>query len=359
MASEVKLPSAGKGEFPLLQEKLSEVQDALDTATLGLSGKEHEEAALAAHIQAATMLAEMRQRSEIFERRARESDPDRQIYGPKMIRKVLDFCDALQSAAEQCEELEEALQPIRAQHAAAAAVAAAQERAEAERVAAAAREAAAERVAAQARMEEVARHEEAERARQRAAAIAAPLFGTPSASDAGIEADELGRRPLVKGLNFGSALDLLEQQGCDDPEGLAAALQALQVLCTNVIARPEEVTFRTIRLLNASFQQDVARRPGGVEALLAMGFEEKESLEEDAIFYVLEEPSLENDYEGWAAWYDAVKSYRDELLTRMEARGVRAVPAASKGTGWNEATPPPPLNSPDVLTLHGQRGGGI
>ena len=127
------------------------------------------------------------------------------------------------------------------------------------------------------------------------------------------------------------------------------------------MAHPENASFRTVRLLNAAFQKSVARLAGGVEALLALGFVEKESLEEaEEITYVMEEPSIDDEYEQWASWYDGVKAHRDALLERMDALGVRPLPAATKGLGWDEAAPQAPraqLEGP--ITLHGQRGGGI
>ena len=110
---------------------------------------------------------------------------------------------------------------------------------------------------------------------------------------------------------------------------LANCLQALQGMCTNVIARPEEASFRTIRLLNAHFQRTVARFPGGVECLIAMGFKEGESLgDEDAIFYVMDEPSLEDDYEGWASWYDGLSTSDD--AARADGVAQRAPRAAGQ-----------------------------
>ena len=118
-----------------------------------------------------------------------------------------------------------------------------------------------------------------------------------------------------------------------------------------MIAHPEDAAFRTVRLLNAAFQQSVARHAGGVEALLAMGFVEKESLDDEgALFLLMEEPNLELDYDGWGRWYDGVKASRDALLGRMESLGVRPVPPASKGTGWSEATAQPqPVRAAEVV----------
>ena len=179
----------------------------------------------------------------------------------------------------------------------------------------------------------------------------------PGAAAARDAVDALGRRQLVSGLSLGGCIELLEAS-CSAAE-LADALQTLHVLCANVVSRPEDPRFRNLRLLNASLQSSVARHAGGVEALLAVGFAERESLDdEEGVFYVLEEPSVDDDFEAWSGWYESVKGCRDLLLTTMEARGVRPLPALAKGSGWMEKPPPPPA-VPEVLTLHGQRGGGL
>ena len=75
---------------------------------------------------------------------------------------------------------------------------------------------------------------------------------------------------------------------------------------------------------------------------------------------MLEEPSLEDDYEAWATWYGGIKAHRERLEERLQALGVRALPAAAKGSGWTEDTAAPaPARPSDCMTLHGQRGGGI
>lgn len=359
MSSEVVLPSAGKGEFAQLQDKLGLIEAALQRATAGVTSDVADGEALADHDEATKLLDEITARASVFERRAREPDPDKRIYGPKMAQKVLTFCDSLLAAIEHAEELGEALMPLRERvaeaeaEAAVAAAVAAEATMQAELEAAAAT--AAEEAVRKAEAQQAAEHAAAERA----AAIARPLGGGAAAPTD--EMDWLGRRPLVAGLTLAKSLELLQQSCEAHPEALAAALQALHLLCSNIIGRPEEATFRKVRLLNGAFQESVAQHAGGVEALLALGFDEVEGLEEEAaLFYVMEEPNLELDLDGWGSWYDALKAHQAEIEALMDELGVRALPPAAKGTGWAEGTTAPaPARPADNLTLHGQHGGGL
>jgi len=117
MESETNVPSsAGVCEFPRLQDGLAEIENMLALAMPGTSRgatADVEAGALAAHARACAALEQLEPRAQVFERRALERDPEKRIYGPKMSRRVLDFCDALQSAARHCAELREALSPAR------------------------------------------------------------------------------------------------------------------------------------------------------------------------------------------------------------------------------------------------------
>ena len=84
-------------------------------------------------------------------------------------------------------------------------------------------------------------------------------------------------------LGLEEALALLRRE-CADEAALADALQALLLLCANVVAHPEDQRFRTIRLLNAHFQATVARHRGGLEVLRALGFVERRSVEDDELW---------------------------------------------------------------------------
>ena len=145
-----------------------------------------------------------------------------------------------------------------------------------------------------------------------------------------------------------------------------------------MVAHPEEQRFRTIRLLNANFQArhgwcyttatatlhlnlhlhlhlhlhvyiytsthlhitttlynvalqlhhhpytrplpqaTVARHRGGLEVLIALGFIERRSVEDDELCLVLEEPPLELDLDAWSAWFETRKD-RDRKIEKRAA----------------------------------------
>jgi len=51
----------------------------------------------------------------------------------------------------------------------------------------------------------------------------------------------------------------------------------------------------------------VARHRGGLEVLIALGFIERRSVEDDELCLVLEEPPLELDLDAWSAWFETRK----------------------------------------------------
>ena len=76
----------------------------------------------------------------------------------------------------------------------------------------------------------------------------------------------------------------------------------------------------------------------------------------EEVLLVLDEPSIDDDFEGWAAWFDELKARRDELAAFTASLGVRALPTATKGVGWGDA--PSRQAEAECATLHGQAGAG-
>jgi len=81
--------------------------------------------------------------------------------------------------------------------------------------------------------------------------------------------------------------------------------------------------------------------------------------EEVALVYVLEEPSIDDDFDSWAAWYERMKGCRDELQAFMEPRFVPVLATATKGAGRDGRDEPSGSILEDCMTLHGQTGGGL
>lgn len=242
-------------EFRSLQARLEEVKSAMLATACGLPDSER----LASLDRALSLLTEITPRAEVFEKRARETHEDRKIYGPGMTQKVLCFCEEVQLAASHASELAQELAPVRLRVAAADAAAADEARARREKEEE-------ERRAAQQQASEASAAEE-KRAPPEQTSLK-PLQRMDGAAS---------QRTIVHGMTLDEALALL-QKSCD-ASALADALQGLHLLCANIVAHPDDPRFRTIRLLNPHFQTSVASRPGGLEALVALGFGEHESME--------------------------------------------------------------------------------
>mgnify|MGYP002814687198 CR=1 FL=1 len=69
---------------------------------------------LTALAAASAELEPMGARAQVFVKRAQEKDVDKQMYGPKMVARVLDFSARLEAAVARAEELDAALAPLKA-----------------------------------------------------------------------------------------------------------------------------------------------------------------------------------------------------------------------------------------------------
>ena len=101
--------AAHKSEFAQLGEQLEKAEDLLQQAAQG-----EPSARLAALAAASAELEPMGARAQVFVKRAQEKDVDKQMYGPKMVARVLDFSARLEAAVARAEELDAALAPLKA-----------------------------------------------------------------------------------------------------------------------------------------------------------------------------------------------------------------------------------------------------
>ena len=80
-------------------------------------------------------------------------------------------------------------------------------------------------------------------------------------------------------------------------------------------------------------------------------------VEDDELCLILEEPNLEDDFDAWSAWFEALKQGKEELGRFMQGLGVRPLPPAVLGGGWGDPTPKP-VAVDDCAVVHGQHTGG-
>jgi hypothetical protein len=104
-------------------------------------------------------------------------------------------------------------------------------------------------------------------------------------------------------------LEVLKQSAAssdNDPGAQKVALSALLQLFQQINAHPEETNYRRIRRDHEKFHQDIGRHKGGREILIAAGFE-LGAIDEVPCF-ISKEPDIENDMDGWSAWFDLLKA---------------------------------------------------
>ena len=92
------------------------------------------------------------------------------------------------------------------------------------------------------------------------------------------------------------------------------SIKALHTIFSQISAHPEEDNFRRIRRDHPRFLNDIGQYPGGREVLIAAGFEL--GFVEEVPSFVCKEPNIEQDMDGWAAWFDLLKGTL-ELIEQM------------------------------------------
>lgn len=113
-------------------------------------------------------------------------------------------------------------------------------------------------------------------------------------------------------------IQTLQESTRDEPGAYRKAITSLYTLFQQINAHPEETKFRRIRRDHEQFQADIGRHKGGIELLIAAGFT-LGAIDEVPCF-ISKEPNIENDMDGWSAWFDLLKGtlqvLEEELLKR-------------------------------------------
>ena len=86
-------------EFRGLVARVDALEASLAAAAQGVGASDDlAEEPLRSLDAAKETILEVTPRAEVFEKRAKESDPDKRIYGPQMAQKVLALCERLTQA---------------------------------------------------------------------------------------------------------------------------------------------------------------------------------------------------------------------------------------------------------------------
>mmetsp|Transcript_27452 Transcript_27452/g.51510 ORF Transcript_27452/g.51510 Transcript_27452/m.51510 type:complete len:412 (-) Transcript_27452:114-1349(-) len=130
-------------------------------------------------------------------------------------------------------------------------------------------------------------------------------------------------------------LEVLKEATATDPAAHTKAVQSLCTIFEQIHRHPEEVNFRKIRKNHPRFHQDIGRHNGGIELLVAAGFRptmlsaaaadptsgnSSDGNDESPTIACLisKEPNLEQDMDGWTAWYDLNKATLEILQKEIQ-----------------------------------------
>ena len=102
------------------------------------------------------------------------------------------------------------------------------------------------------------------------------------------------------------------------PNEYSTAIKSLCMIFKQISSHPDNENYRKIRKDHERFQNDIGRHSGGCELLIAAGFHLiRLDQEDDAVVFFMKEPSIENDMDGWSAWYDGLKSTLEQIEAEM------------------------------------------
>lgn len=309
--------------------------------------------------------------------KAKETDPDKKLFGPQMVERVLALAARVDVLVVEAEDKQRALvqllEPLEHREAL--------ERAEAQRVQQARQQAQREADEAQRKREEEAAAAAAiEQARRRALeeTIALVAFFCPTLSvhsmhpqqrrleneaadrekeerDKAAAQARAYKRDLEKqrlqqeqqdarqrkedavALGLRWSLGQLQSRAPSRLEHVGA-LQTLLAILGYIMEDPSNPMYRRLRHDNRELQRDLLRHHGGVECVLSLGFVERDEPLKDAaaehsvragdlqsnaptseLVYVLAEPDMRDKPEEWVDWYEKLKQNRDDIAKAVDA----------------------------------------
>lgn len=181
----------------------------------------------------------------------------------------------------------------------------------------------AERTDRQAAIDQARREQEdaaaaiARQEREAAVALARNASEARLAVQRALEQAAAADQAWVSSIQHGKSLEGVKEQlrnfsaSCGD-----ASLPALHTLFSQIVAHPEDVSFRRIRRDHPRFLEDIGNFAGGKELLIAAGFEL--GFVEEIPSFVCKEPDVEKDLDGWSAWFDLLKGTLNAIEQEMK-----------------------------------------
>ena len=133
-----------------------------------------------------------------------------------------------------------------------------------------------------------------------------------------IVAEVAAHNALPKGLApFEAALGVLA--GGEDAEAGKTALATIADILDNIMAKPDQDTFRRLKTSSQLLQQRLLDSEGAVEALVACGFRaviekpDNYPVQPAVVLLTMSEPNPEADVSAWMQWFDGLKEKRDAV----------------------------------------------
>ena len=251
-----------------------------------------------------------------FRARAAEKDPEKAMYGPKMVAKIEVLGNGYDMLRDRLDAALESVMPDYAAH---------RERTEARRSKMEAEEkqkSALAAAAAAAAAAEAKAAEEAKLAEEAAKAEAEEREKREKAERQARLAEEREARRSQAALM--TLVDALDRWQAAAPSTLAyvTGLRVLQSVMQAVAAEPADPKFRHIRVKNEHIRKDLVGIAEGEDCLYALGFRVKklhQPTKEE--YYVLAEPNAEEDIDEWIRWSQALEkdlATITEVLERVQ-----------------------------------------
>jgi len=89
------------------------------------------------------------------------------------------------------------------------------------------------------------------------------------------------------------------------------AIESLYTIFKQIVSQPDNEVIRKIKRDHERFHNDIGKYDGGSELLVAVGFRlvriQTEERDDTPVF-LLKEPNIETDMDGWSEWFDMLKA---------------------------------------------------